>query len=201
MRFASNSRCALGIAFCGVASVGHAAALSTGTDEQAQLPYWEIRDAGMSLRLVQRLPDQTRGFFTARGFSAEHAERVAQSCVFQTVFKNESHFGRPSDLEYDLRQWTVISGGSSHGMKTREDWKEEWQRLGVSAPAQLAFEWGLYPTRQTYRPGDYNWGMSIFNLKPGTKFDLAIVWTQHGRAHTETIRDMQCAADIEVAPP
>jgi hypothetical protein len=188
------------VALCGIAGTVGATTLSTGTDEQAQLPYWEIRDAGMSLRLVQRLPDQTRGFFTARGFSPEHAERIARSCVFQTVFRNESHAAQPSDLDYDLRKWVVSAAGSSQGMKTREDWSVEWRRLGVSRPAQLAFEWALYPTKQVYRPGDYNWGMSIFNLQPGAQFDLAVVWTQHGKEHRETIRGMRCAPDVDVAP-
>lgn len=185
---------------CGATHPSYATTLSTGTDEQAQLPYWEIRDAGMSLRLVQRLPDQTRGYFAARGFPAEHAERIAQSCVFQTVFKNESQRSQPSDLEYDLRTWKVVTAKATQGMKTREDWAVEWQRLGVTKSAQLAFEWSLYPTRQIYRPGDYNWGMSIFNLAPGTSFDLTVVWTQHGQEHHQTIRAMQCAPDVVIAP-
>lgn len=182
------------------AAASAAVKLSTGVDEQAQLPYWEISDASMSLRLVQRLPDQTRGFFTARGFPAAHAEIIAQSCVFQTVFKNQSQHGTPSPLEYNLRKWVITVVGEVQGLKTREDWKPDWQRLGVALPAQLAFEWSLYPTQQVYQAGDYNWGMSMFNLKPGTAFDLKVVWRQHGRAHAETIRGMRCAPDVEVAP-
>jgi len=41
--------------------------IESGTDKEARLPFWQISDAGMSLRLVQRLPDQTRGYFQARG--------------------------------------------------------------------------------------------------------------------------------------
>lgn len=188
------------VLLCAIVTVSEAAKLSTGTDEQAQLPYWEISDGAMSLRLVQRLPDQTRGFFAARGFAPEHAEIIAQSCVFQTVFKNESQRGTPSPLEYDLRKWVVSVAGAAQGMKTREDWKAQWQRLGVALPAQLAFEWSLYPTQQVYQAGDYNWGMSTFNLKPGTVFDLTVAWRQHGRAHSETIRGMRCAPDVDSTP-
>lgn len=180
-------------------TVSAAVQLSTGVDEQAQLPFWEISDTSMELRLVQRLPDQTRGFFTARGFSAAHAEMVAQSCVFQTVFKNKSQ-RTPSPLTYDLRAWAVSVAGATQSMKTREDWKAQWQRLGVALPAQLAFEWSLYPTQQVYQAGDYNWGMSTFNLKPGTAFDLKVVWRQHGRAHTTTIRGIRCAPDVDITP-
>lgn len=193
-------RSGLAVLLSTTAMVSVAAQLSTGVDAQAQLPYWEVSDAAMSLRLVQRLPDQTRGFFTARGFSTAHAEMIAQSCVFQTVFKNQSQHGKPSPLEYNLRQWVIAIAGATQSMKTREDWQTDWQRLGVALPAQLAFEWSLYPTQRVYQAGDYNWGMSMFNLKPGTAFDLKVVWRQHGRAHAETIRGMTCAPDVDIAP-
>ena len=170
--------------------------LSTGIDQDAQLPYWEIRDQGMSLRLVQRLPDQTRGFFLARGFGKAETDIIAQSCVFQTVFKNESYKTTPSPLKYNLRDWVIRVPGRTQGLKVREDWKQEWQKRKIALAAQLAFEWALYPTQQIYRPGDYNWGMSIFNLLPGTKFDLKVVWHQFDKMHTATIKDIQCAADV-----
>jgi hypothetical protein len=173
-----------------------ATSVTTGIDAQAQLPYWQLSDESMSLRLVQRLPDQTRGFFMARGFAPEHAERIAQSCVFQTVFHNTSHTGQPSPLEYNLRDWVVHVDGRQQGLKTREDWAPEWQQLGAPQAARIAFEWALYPTQQTYRPGDYNWGMSIFGLAPGTRFNLEVVWRQHGSIHSELIRDVECAPDI-----
>jgi hypothetical protein len=59
------------------------AVVNTGIDAEVQLPYWEVVEHGISMRLVQRLPDQTRGFFEARGFSVADSELIAQSCVFQ----------------------------------------------------------------------------------------------------------------------
>lgn len=174
--------------------------LHTGIDKDAALPYWNISDEGMSLRFVQRLPDQTRGYFLARGFSEPQADLIAKSCVFQTVFKNVSNQTHPAALNYNLRDWVVSVADRHQGLKTREDWKREWQHRKVKLAAQLAFEWSLYPTRQVYKPGDYNWGMSIFNLKPGTKFDLKVVWHQYGKTHKATIKGMQCAADIHPDP-
>lgn len=167
----------------------------TGIDQDGQMPFWEISDQGMSLRLVQRLPDQTRGFFQARGFNKPELELIANSCVFQTVFKNESHQTRPSPLEYNLHDWVVNAQGRTQGLKVREDWKLEWQQRNIPMAAQLAFEWALYPTQQIYRPGDYNWGMSIFNLPPGTRFDLKVVWRQFDAVHSTVIKNLQCAAD------
>lgn len=179
------------------------AEVTTGIDVEANLPYWEFAAPGMSVRLVQRLPDQTRAFFMARGFSREAVEQIAQSCVFQTVFKNTSNTTDPAALEYDLRDWVVQSGERRQGMKTREDWASVWTEQGAPKTARIAFEWALFPTQQTYNPGDYNWGMSIFDLLPGTRFDLTLVWKQHGERHTARIEDMQCAPDSAhaVTPP
>ena len=180
---------------------GIAVELTTGIDAQAQLPYWQIKDEGMSLRLVQRLPIQSRAFFLARGFNKQQVERIAQSCVFQTVFKNVSHeTEQPAPLTYNLREWVISHNGKYQGIKTREDWSVEWLAEKVATSVQLAFEWALYPTEQEYKPGDYNWGMSVYDLKPGSKFDLKVVWHQFGKAHSAIIKNMQCAEDINPEP-
>ena len=176
------------------------AAVTTGIDEEAGLPYWQLTQGDLSLRLVHRLPDQTRGFFQARGFSTADAERVAQSCLFQTIFKNAAPATAKSVIDYDLKQWTVHAGGKKTQLKTREDWQQEWTARSVSPAAQLAFEWSLIPTRQRYGAGDYNWGFSIFNLAPGTRFDLDLVWRENGARRSGRINGIVCAPDVEVPP-
>jgi hypothetical protein len=177
-----------------------AAVVNTGTDDEARLPFWEIAGQEVSIRLVQRLPDQTRGFFQARGFSVADSELIAQGCVFQTVFKNLSPATGPVRIEYDLREWVVHAAGAQHGMKTREHWKKIWTARRAPQAARLAFEWGLLPTRQTYGPGDYNWGMSVFGLAPGTPFELDVVWYQNGERRAVRVQGMRCAADVHPAP-
>ena len=189
------------IALFGFFSVALAANLTTGVDEQAKLPYWQIKQKGMSLRLVQRLPIQTRAFYQARGFNKKHSETIAQSCLFQTVFKNISdQQSITSPLTYDLDDWVITYQGKKQKMKLREEWDEEWQTKKIKTPQRLAFEWGLYPTSQTYKPGDYNWGLSVFNLKPGSRFNLEIVWWQYGKKYEQVIRNIQCAEDINPQP-
>jgi len=172
----------------------------TGTDEDAQLPFWEWRDDAVSLRLVQRLPDQTRAFFMGRGFSREHAERIAQSCIFQTVYKNISTSASPSLIEYDLTQWKVLHKGKVLPLKTKEAWEEEWKKLKASQTVQIAFLWSLIPTQQRYEPQDYNWGMTSYNLPPGEKFDLEVTWRKDGVKQTALIRNIQCAPDVHLDP-
>lgn len=169
----------------------------TGIDAEAGLPFWELHAPDMTLRLVQRLPDQTRAFFMARGFARDDIELVADNCVFQTVFRNVAEGDDASPLEYTLEDWIVTSTGNERRMQTREHWAEEWARRGVARQARIAFEWALYPTRQIYNPGDYNWGMSVFGLKPGSRFDLAVVWRQGGERRSARIEDLQCAPDAE----
>lgn len=171
------------------------AAVTGGIDPEAGLPYWEVAEEGMSLRLVQRLPDQTRAFFQARGFTARQAEMIALSCVFQTVFRNTSTAEQGGDVEYNLRDWVVRANGVRQGMKTREDWRGTWMTENAAKPAQVAFEWALFPTQQIYRPGDYNWGMSLFNLPPGSTFDLDVVWRRQGKTRSVRIEKMRCAED------
>lgn len=177
-----------------------AAVVNTGTDEEARLPHWEIVEQAVSIRIVQRLPDQTRGFFQARGFSVADSELIAQSCVFQTVFKNLSPATEPVKIEYNLHEWVVHTAGAERRMTTREDWKKIWTGRRAPQAAQLAFEWGLLPTRQAYGPGDYNWGMSVFGLAPGTEFDLDVVWQQNGERRTVRLNGVRCAPDIHPQP-
>lgn len=176
------------------------AIINTGIDAEAGLPYWEIIDGGVSIRLVQRLPDQTRGFFQARGFSSADAELIAQSCMFQTVFKNVAPASDARAVEYNLDEWVIHAVGKKRKMKTREDWKKVWAARGTAKAARLAFEWGLLPTRQRYRAGDYNWGLSVFNLAPGTQFDLDVVWRQGGQRRSARVNGVICAPDIPVSP-
>src|SRR4030042_1090297 len=103
-----------------------AAVINTGTDAEAELPYWEVVEHGVSIRLVQRLPDQTRGFFQARGFSIADSELIAQSCMFQTVFKNVAPPSDPGVIEYNLDEWIVYAAGKQRRMKTREAWQKDW---------------------------------------------------------------------------
>jgi hypothetical protein len=154
----------------------------------------------VSIRLVQRLPAQTRGFFQARGFAVADADYVAVNCVFQTIFRNAAPAASRDTIDYDLREWRVHAGGASRAPMTREDWKTIWTERKAPLPAQLAFEWGLLPTQQRYGPGDFNWGMSVYGLAPGARFDLDVVWHRRGQRHAARVADVRCAPDVAPEP-
>ncbi len=123
-----------------------AAAVERGVDAETGLRSWQWREAGVSLRLVQRLPDQTRAFFEARGFSSAAAERIANACIFQTIFRNDSE----QPLSYGLDDWRVRQQSTTGKLVTRERWDAAWQEGEASQAARIALRWSLLPTQQRF---------------------------------------------------
>jgi len=64
------------------------AEITTGQDQENGLRFWTWTHDGVSVQLLQLLPDQTRAFFLGRGFGREEADRIGRSCVFQTIFRS-----------------------------------------------------------------------------------------------------------------
>lgn len=170
------------------------AAIITSADEQTGLRTWEWRETGFSIQLVQRLPDQTRAFFQGRGFNSADADYIAKACVFQTIFRNDGN--RP--LNYSLEDWRISYQGEHRRLLTREGWNEKWRDSEPSQAARIALHWALLPTRQQFAPGDYNWGMTSFDLPPGESFDLDLVLALDGNSITQTITGIVCAADLPI---
>ncbi len=161
------------------------------------LKSWTWRHDGVSLRLVQRLPDQTRAYLLARGFDAEGADLVARNCLFGSMFRNDGT--RP--LDFDLTTWKVVQGARTGSLLTREYWARRLEEAGVPRAGRIAFHWSLLPTRQHFEPGDYNWGMTSYGLPPGSTFDLVLRIELDGRPLEARIPDLECAPErLEEAP-
>lgn len=174
--------------------------LVTGTDEDAQLPFWEWQNDYMTIRLVQRLPDQTRAYFSGRGFTAGTVKIIAKYCIFQTVYTNRSGADNKHVIQHDIRDWQYHYSDKSFRMKPRENWKPFWQEKGVVQAQIVAFEWSLFPTRQVFESGDYNWGMSVFDVPHGASFDLDLHWKLDGKPQMATMKNVTCAKDIYIPP-
>jgi hypothetical protein len=173
--------------------------VSRGVVPENGLKYWEWRGEGALFRLTQRLPDQTRAFFLARGFSASDADFIARQCVFQSMLQNVAEAGT-GPLTYDLDAWRVHDGEHANALLTREHWDRLWQDRNVAPAQRIAFEWSLLPTEQSYLSGDYNWGMTSYGLKPGTRFDLVFSWKMRGKQHTGRIDGIECPEDRHPEP-
>ncbi len=173
------------------------AAVETATDPETGLQSWHLRDHDFSLQLIQRLPDQTRAFFLARGFNQPIADQIATSCVLQAIGKNTSHAPDGSTIEYNLADWRVRFDGKTQGIKLKSQWLQQWAREQAASPSsKIAFRWATFPSQQTFEPdGDFNWGMISFGLPPGSVFDLKVQWRQNQQPRKTWIRNLQCPSD------
>ena len=172
----------------------------TGTDETAQLPFWELRTQAMTFRLIQRLPDQTRAYFAGRGFSKKDVETIAGYCIFQSVYTNTASANSQRVIEYDASQWRVDYNNTEQSLVLREDWRRIWEVKGVNSAQKIAFEWSLLPSRQRYQATDYNWGMTVYKLPHGAQFNLKLSWTLNGEKKQAVIKNIHCAKDIYIPP-
>jgi hypothetical protein len=174
-----------------------AAEIVRSADEETGLRKWHLAEGSLEVELVQRLPDQTRGFFMARGFSPAIAEEIAVSCIFQTIIRNTGSQADATAISIDLTQWRVIREDGEQGVRLKEPWIASWPENAVSEASRLAFQWALFPTQQEFLADDYNWGMTAFGLPPGAVFDLDLVWQENGTARTVRIAAIECAPDVE----
>jgi hypothetical protein len=166
-------------------------------DEETGLVKWHFSAGDLEIELIQRLPDQTRGFFLARGFSREVADEIATACVFQTIVRNRGESGTGKPVVIDLGQWRRAHDGNHGTILLKEDWIASWPEGSVSQASRLAFRWATFPTEQEFLPGDYNWGMTAYGLPPGAIFDLNVVWQQGGQEQSGWIRGIECPADVD----
>ncbi len=166
------------------------AGVRTDWDPQRKVRGWLLDQEGLHLELRQIEPDRVRAFFEARGFSRPIQDRLARACVFQTVARNRGD--RP--LALDQHRWRLDDGRPPH---LKEAWLPWLKGQGAPKAARIAFRWATFPTRQVFAPGDYNWGLTLFDRPPGTRFALRLHWRQGGEDREATIRDMQC---IPIAP-
>jgi len=181
------------IFFLALALAAPASETSHTVDPAATVESWETRVYGVSLKLAQILPDQVRGFYFARGFDRDSVERLAaQSCVFQTILRNESASGA---IHNNLADWRVRHAGGEQPLKLMHEWLEEWERRGVPQSARLAFRWALFPTIQKFAVGDWNMGMTTYALPLGSQFDLRFVWTVNGIRHEGLLQGVRCAME------
>ena len=184
----------------GLLALGNSALLAevaTATDPDTGLASWHLQQHDFSLQLIQRLPDQTRAFFQARGFSKKVADQIATHCVLQAIGKNTSHAPDGASIEYNLADWQVRVNGQLQRIKLKSDWEREWaQDRSVSKASRIAFRWATFPSQQNFEPdGDFNWGMISFGLPPGSQFDLKVVWRQNQQLRQQWIPQILCPND------
>jgi len=152
---------------------------------------WTATDDGLSIQLVQLLPDFVRAVYAKHGLPAKLYNEIGDYCVFGTIFRNTSG----KTLDYDVRDWRAVSSAGVQGrIKPKSEWAEEWLKAGIH------FSWTLFPGAGTFYAGDWQQGFTTIKLPHGTRFDLILKWNIDGVKHTGRIHNMQCASDITSTP-
>jgi hypothetical protein len=166
-------------------------------NEDNGLERWHFIDGDIEIELVQRLPDQTRALFMNHAFSKEVIEELAQSCMFQTIIRNTGKSSTGQVVAIDLTQWRMQYDGKTSGILLKEPLLASWSDADADAAAKLVVRWGMFPTRQEYSPGDYNWGLTAYGIPPGSSFDLFVYWQEGTTSHRGEIRNILCAPDVD----
>jgi len=187
-----------GLLVCGLAMAwtSHAEVLRSANEDNG-LEKWHLIEGDIEIKLVQRLPDQTRAMLMKHEFSRDVVEAMATSCMFQTIIRNSGKSGSGQALSIDLTRWRMQHAGRESGIVLKEPLIESWSIEQASPKAKLVIRWGMFPTRQEYLPGDYNWGLTAYGIPPGSQFDLDVNWIEGDEKHSGTIRDIVCAPDVD----
>ena len=157
-----------------------AADTSREVNQKNMVETWESKDQGVFLSLTQISPDQARAFFLARGFDRKSVDEYASTCVFQTIFRNDSV---PAAVSTALGNWRISTPKGEQGLKLLADWENQWESNQVPESARIAFRWSQFPMEQSFEPGDWNQGMTTYKLPMGSKFNLKFRWKIKGVLH------------------
>jgi hypothetical protein len=153
-------------------------------DPETGLLSWNIEDRGLSLELIQLLPDYIRAIYSSRGLPKDIVEDMASYCVFGTIIKNLSD----TQLSYRVADWRYVTAdGKEHVLKTKTQWLTEWRKRGVK------FAWSLLPDDQVFDVGDWSQGFTTVKLPHGSTFDLVFTWKLEEKIHAGKIENLHCA--------
>ncbi len=166
------------------------AAQSQHSDPETGATTWATRAHGVTLSLTQIPPNPVRAFYLNRGFPPEAVERYATACVYMTVLRNDA---APGELSFRLDDWSVQSEGRTQPPKSVAAWMAQWQALGLTETAQIAFRWAQFPPQQEYAVGEWNQGMLSTGLPPGSQFNLTARWTVAGKTYEGKLENVVCA--------
>ena len=165
-------------------SIAFAGDVQRYKDPATGLISWKIQEPGLSLQLIQLLPDYVTAVYSARGLPPSLVKTMASYCVFGTIIKNESG----EQLSYRVADWRYVTeDGTGHPIKTKTEWVKEWQDQGVS------FRWSILPDDQTFEHGDWSQGFTTIPLPPDSSLNLIYTWRSQGENHKGTLERLRCA--------
>ncbi len=148
---------------------------------------------GLRLEIAPLPKDTVKAFFIGRDFSAKDAGFIATTgCVFRSAIGNAGSGKSDADIQIDLAKWRVVVQGKRQPLMTRQDWEPVLKKRGIGETPAIAFHWSLFPTKQQYKPTDYNWGLLTFALPQQSRFDLQVVWQQGNKRQQHIFKNLEC---------
>ncbi len=101
-----------------------------------------------------------------------------------------------TEIAHRLADWRYATAGAAERpIRSKLEWAALWDRMNVPEPARIAFDWAQFPAAQTFAPGDWNQGMTAYDVPRGGRFDLHFVWGAGGRTLSGTLAGVQCAGE------
>jgi hypothetical protein len=168
----------------GIASGAGAAEVQQHRDADSGLLSWSVEEPGLSLQLVQMLPDYVAAVYSSRGLPTTVLESIAAYCVFGTIVTNTS----TTQVSYRVADWRYLTpDGREHRIKTKTQWLDEWKQMGV------AYRWSILPDDQTFEPGDWSQGFTTIALPPDSVLTLVYSWSYQNETHEGRIEGLRCA--------
>jgi len=164
----------------------HAAELTQNRDPESGLLAWKKVDRGLSLELIQLLPEYVAALYSSRNLPPAVVDSMRGYCVFGSVVQNQSG----ATLDYHVADWRVVTpDGKQHRLKTKPEWVAEWKTLGSD------FGWSILPASASFDTGDWAQGFTTVKLPPGSHFDLLYSWRHHGKRYRGKMENLVCAPD------
>lgn len=149
---------------------------------------------GLKVEVAPLYIEPMTAFFLHRGFPYDLARDFTRAgCVFRGSI---GHAGDgPDPIHVDLRQWSLRHDGHWRPYPTKNHWLAKLAGERLEPSALVAFRWALLPVEQEYRPNDYNWGLQVLGLPPGTVFDLRVVWRRGDMRHERVLENLRCTRE------
>ena len=163
-----------------------AAEVTIHKNDVSGLLTWTSKDEGLSIELIQLLPDFVRAIYGKHNFSKKEIERVASYCVFGTIVRNTSD----KHLSYRVNNWRYRPTDKKlRSVKTKTQWLEEWKKAGIS------FSWTLLPDIGEFAVGDWQQGFTTIDLPRDSEFDLIYKWRLGDEVHSGVLKNVKCALE------
>jgi hypothetical protein len=160
-----------------------AAEMQTSRNPETGLLSWKIEHEGLSIELVQVLPDFVRAAYEARGLPDWIIEDVASYCVLGTIVVNKSD----GPVSYRVADWRYVGpDGKEQRLKTKSEWTAEWKAGGVP------YNWSILPDDQTLQVGDWSQGFTTVKLPRESEFDLIYTWSTDAEEHEGRFEGLRC---------